>query len=156
MACIYEEKDFSFEGCHPAIKSALISRRMIKCNVWDVSDKQTRWIVYFHGNEDHVIYPYLDSTMSIWKHAEPTRTEKKVKGAVEIMEWLVSNDYTVGKDGNWRPTAKSPSDLVWNVNMWQYCGKDPEADLNRDGGAWNYYSDWLEEIEVESTVKKKQ
>jgi len=65
-------------------------------------------------------------------------TDRRYKGPVEIMQWLVDHGYAVSHHGHWF----KPGNINFLHTMWQYCGT-PVWTNN-----CNWHPEWIEEVEI--------
>ena len=120
----YETKKVDYSKCKDQIANALSSGKIIKCHVSDSETHPTdkEWIVaYIPGKK----FGYIDDDGVTWKYALPIEVKTYVKSAVEVMKYLVSDGYTVQRDGNWiNINGGIGGKYGFVTDMWQYCGKE--------------------------------
>lgn len=112
----YETEPIDYTGCHPVIAKALKHGFGIKCSVDSSYDH-----MIIVGYVADAAYPYKTSGTGNYGKAEPIKkkkTEVRVKGPVEVMQWLVGNDYEFHADGR---IFKGKS--FFNPELWSLCGK---------------------------------
>ena len=135
----YETEPIDYTGCHPVVRESLKYGLSIECEVWGaVRGENQKAFITAYSLCDESDYPYR-SGGDFHRNAEPIKkkkTETRVKGAVEVMAWLVRNGFEFfSGPGNWETDV-----YRFDKHLWRYCGKPSPV-------SWEF-PELLEEVEA--------
>lgn len=73
---------------------------------------------------------------------ERPKIERRYLNPVEMMQWLADHGYEYCGQGTWRLGDRSRLCVVFEGDMWKYCG------LPVGGNTFMWRPEWIKEVEV--------
>jgi hypothetical protein len=116
----YTTKDIDFTGCNPVVAEALKRGLSIECKAGSPYNCKCVITGYLAGNS----YPYVSKNV-LYPNVTPIKKKKsevqiRVKGPVEVMQWLADNGYFPDKEGDF---VTNGGYIVFWARLWGCCGK---------------------------------
>ena len=135
---MYKTEDKDYTGCHPVIAEHLKQGKNIWCKCWDKGWETPHEYLITEYSGGYYINQYVEKGAGrnyIFKHAEPIEVTQRVKEFWPLMEQLKAEGYSLEDD---RLTCSDGS-MDFNLEMFQFCGKDPS------NNEYSWKDSWLEE-----------
>jgi len=133
----YETEPIDYTGCHPVIAEALKQNKSIRCKVFLAAQKYTASVIAYNLNKR---CPYVSENGCLYQSAKPIKrlkTETRVKGPVECMQWLVDNGFKPDGMGIFK---KRTDNREFDFRAVSMCNKKTPD--------WWDFPELLEEVEI--------